>query len=131
MRQLPPYARSLDIELAADNLQTSSSGPVLRMPFSDKVMGRPGFLHGGAMSGLLEMAAVAAIYKALDEEAGEKQIRQVNVTIDFMLGGLSQDTFAQGEITRMGKRLANVSARLWQSDKSKIIAQGHMHYLLS
>ena len=42
--------------------------PVIAMPFADKVQGRPGFLHGGAISGLLEMAAVAAIHRALQRQ---------------------------------------------------------------
>ena len=34
---------------------------VFVMPFHDDVVGRPGFLHGGAIAGLLEFAAFTAL----------------------------------------------------------------------
>lgn len=124
---LPPYALALD--MVADG--EVDGAPVITMPFADKVQGRPGFLHGGAISGLLEMAAVAAIYRALQAKGSEAAIKQVNVTIDFMRGGLGQHTFATGTVTRLGRTMANVEARAWQDDADKPIAMGHMHYLIS
>jgi uncharacterized protein (TIGR00369 family) len=104
--------------------------PVIGMPFADRVQGRPGFLHGGAISGLLEMAAVAAIHRALQEKGSDSAIKQVNVTIDFMRGGVGQMTYAVGEVTRLGRTMANVEARAWQDARDKPIAMGYMHYLI-
>ena len=123
---LPPYALALDMVVFDD----AGDAPVITMPFADKVQGRPGFLHGGAISGLLEMAAVAAIYRALHANGSDASIKQVNVTIDFMRGGLGQQTFAVGEVTRLGRTMANVEARAWQESSDKPIAMGHMHYLI-
>ena len=123
---LPPYALALDMVVFDD----AGDAPVITMPFADKVQGRPGFLHGGAISGLLEMAAVAAIYRALQANGSDASIKQVNVTIDFMRGGLGQQTFAVGEVTRLGRTMANVEARAWQESSDKPIAMGHMHYLI-
>ncbi len=123
---LPPYALALDMSV----VDQSGDAPVIAMPFADKVQGRPGFLHGGAISGLLEMAAVAAIYHALRAQGSDASIKQVNVTIDFMRGGLKQQTFAAGEVTRLGRTMANVEARAWQDDREKPIAMGQMHYLI-
>jgi acyl-coenzyme A thioesterase PaaI-like protein len=50
---LPPYALALDMAIV-DELD---GAPVIGMPFTDRVQGRPNFLHGGAISGLLEIAA--------------------------------------------------------------------------
>ena len=122
---LPPYALALDMTV------TETDGrPVIAMPFADKVQGRPGFLHGGAISGLLEIAAVAAIHQALRAKGSDSAIKQVNVTIDFMRGGTGQQTFAVGEVTRLGRTMANVEARAWQEDPDKPIAIGNMHYLI-
>ena len=123
---LPPYALALDMTVVDE----VDGAPVITMPFADKVQGRPGFLHGGAISGLLEMAAVAAIHRALRAQGNDASIKQVNVTIDFMRGGLNQQTFAVGEVTRLGRTMANVEARAWQDDRDKPIAMGHMHYLI-
>lgn len=126
MNTLPPYALALNMEVVDE----VGDAPVIMMPFADKVQGRPGFLHGGAISGLLEMAAVAAIHRALQAKGSDAAIKQVNVTIDFMRGGLGQQTFAVGEVTRLGRTMANVEARAWQDDRNKPIAMGYMHYLI-
>lgn len=123
---LPPYALALEMSVVDE----IDSVPVIGMPYGDRVQGRPGFLHGGAISGLLEMAAVAAIHQALRVNGGDSSIKQVNVTIDFMRGGVSQMTYAVGEVTRLGRTMANVEARAWQEDRSKPIAMGYMHYLI-
>lgn len=124
---LPPYALALDMVVDGE----IDSAPIITMPFADKVQGRPGYLHGGAISGLLEMAAVGAIYRALNAQGSDAAIKQVNVTIDFMRGGLGQQTFAVGKVTRLGRTMANVEACAWQDDADKPIAMGHMHYLIS
>jgi uncharacterized protein (TIGR00369 family) len=123
---LPPYALALDMSVV-DEL---AGVPVIGMPFASRVQGRPGFLHGGAISGLLEMAAIAAIHRALQAKGSDSAIKQVNVTIDFMRGGLSQMTYAVGEVTRLGRTMANVEARAWQDERDKPIAMAYMHYLI-
>lgn len=126
MPTLPPYARALDMTIV-DELD---GAPVIGMPFADRVQGRPGFLHGGAISGLLEIAAIAAIHRALRAKSSDSGIKQVNVTVDFMRGGVNQMTYAVGEVTRLGRTMANVEARAWQEDRDKPIAMGYMHYLI-
>jgi uncharacterized protein (TIGR00369 family) len=123
---LPPYAQALDMTIVDE----IDGAPVIGMPFADRVQGRPGYLHGGAISGLLEIAAIAAVHRALQAKGSDSAIKQVNVTVDFMRGGLSQMTYAVGEVTRLGRTMANVEARAWQDDRDKPIAMGHMHYLI-
>lgn len=124
--QLPPYAQSLD--MTTSGLHDGS--PLIVMPFAQKVQGRPGFLHGGAISGLLEMAAVAAIAYALRERGDEARFKQVNVTVDFMRGGTPQISYAVGTITRLGRTMANVQSTAWQDDPAKPMAIATLHYLL-
>jgi uncharacterized protein (TIGR00369 family) len=123
---LPPYAQSLDMEISG----LHDGAPLITMPFAQKVQGRPGFLHGGAISGLLEMAAVAAIAHALRERNDEARFKQVNVTVDFMRGGIMQTSYAVGTITRLGRTMANVESRAWQDDPAKPMAIATLHYLL-
>jgi uncharacterized protein (TIGR00369 family) len=124
--KLPPYAEALAMRI--DGLHESA--PRLIMPFDNRVQGRPGFLHGGAISGLLEMAAVAALSHALQLANDSATFRQVNVTVDFMRGGTPQDSYASGKIVRMGRTMANVEARAWQDDPDKTMAMAYLHYLL-
>ena len=123
--QLPPYADVLGATLSWED-----DRPVLSMPFGDEVLGRPGFVQGGAISGLLEVAAVAALRHALEAEGGGR-IKPINVTVDFMRGGREKTTHAAGVITRLGTRIANVEATAWQDDPTKPIAAARMNYLIS
>ena len=125
---LPPYAELLGLSLDAD----VEGAPVLVMPFRGEVMGRPGFLHGGAISGLMEIAAIAALRQAIEAEGKDSaaRIKPINVTIDFMRGGRDKDTRAIGLITRLGNRVANVDAIAWQDDRARPIARARMNYLL-
>ncbi len=122
---LPPYAEILRVSIEAED----GAPPVLLMPFADDVLGRPGFLHGGAISGLLEMAAIAALQHALEAEGGGR-IKPVNVTVDFMRGGRDKPTRAAGVVTRLGTRVANVEATAWQDERDKPIAAARMNYLI-
>jgi len=124
---LPPYAQALGIAIDHDE----DGNPVLFVDFSERMMGRPGFLHGGAMSGLMEMAAVAALRAELDRRGEAMQIKPVNIQVEFMRGGTEQRTFAMGKVTRAGRRVALVNAECWQDDPAKPIALAQMKFLLS
>jgi uncharacterized protein (TIGR00369 family) len=124
MHSLPPYADTLGISIV--------DGPdgerLYRMPFGDTVLGRPGFLHGGAISGLLELAAMGTVIRALADEAAT--VKPVNMSVSFMRGGGEHDTFASAVITRLGARVANVEARAWQNDRTKPIASAQLNLLI-
>ncbi len=125
MTALPPYARLLDLRIIRGD-----DGAMVVMPFSNEVLGRPGFLHGGAIAGLLEFAAFTALEEAL---AGEKAVmKPVTLTVDYMRGGAEAlgDTFAAALIERLGKRIANVEAFAWQQDRARPIAAARINFLL-
>ncbi len=122
---LPPYARLLGIET-----RRAEDGALLfAMPFGDNVLGRPGYLHGGAIAGLLEFAALGTLYEALGDETGVT-LKPVNVTFQYMRGGVSHETIAGAIITRLGNRVANVEAHAWQQDRARPIASAQMNVLL-
>jgi uncharacterized protein (TIGR00369 family) len=102
MRPLPPYADLLGLRTE----RTADGALLWVMPFREAVVGRPGYLHGGAIAGLLEFAALGTVYDLLGEEPA--RIKPINVTVDFMRGGLDHDTFAAAVVTRLGGRIANV-----------------------
>ena len=125
MDPLPPYAQFLGIAT-----RRSDEGELLFvMPFGDVVLGRPGYLHGGAIAGLLEFAAIGAIYEALGSHEGVT-VKPINVTVNFMRGGTQHETFAAATVTRLGNRVANVEAHAWQLDRAKPIAAAQMNVLL-
>jgi len=122
MKLLPPYAQLL-------RLRAEPEGEELRfvMPFHEDVVGRPGYLHGGAIAGLLEFAAFTELSRAIGEDVVKKPI---TVTVDYMRGGTPRDTFAEARIERLGNRLANIEAFAWQSERDKPIATARINFLL-
>ena len=124
---LPPYAQSLGIEVEWGD----QGGPLLTLPFDGKVEGRPGYLHGGAIGGLLEMAAFTALRAELERRGTAAEIKPVNVTVEYLRGGTRQQTYARGRVIRAGRRIANVSAEAWQDDPAKPIATACMNVLLA
>lgn len=122
---LPPYA-----ELLGMTVEDQADGaPVLLLPFGEPVLGRPGFVHGGAIAGLLEMAAIAALDQALQAEEGGR-IKPITVTVDYMRGGRERPTRGIGTVTRLGTRIANVEAVAWQDDRARPIAAARLNYLI-
>ena len=98
------------------------------MPFHEDVVGRPGYLHGGAIAGLLEFAAFTTLARAIGDPA--VVMKPITVTVDYMRGGTSRDTFATAEIQRLGSRIANVEAVAWQTERTKPIAAARLNFLL-
>ncbi|WP_438730224.1 PaaI family thioesterase [Parasphingorhabdus sp. DH2-15] len=125
-RQLPPFAHHMGMRIHGfeDDL------PVICYDFNNGVMGRPGFVHGGALSGLLEMAAFSALRVVLANAGRADQMKPVNITIDFMRGGREHTTYALGQVTRLGQRVANVESFAWQMDRRKLIASSRLNFLL-
>ena len=125
MDPLPPYAQFLGI-----GTRRAGDGELqFVMPFGDVVLGRPGYLHGGAIAGLLEFAAIGAIFEELGDREGVT-VKPINVTVNFMRGGTDHDTYAAATVTRLGNRIANVEAHAWQQDRAKPIAGAQMNVML-
>ena len=123
MSELPPYAQLLQLKI-----EDKDGAPLITMPFHDDVVGRPGFLHGGAIAGLLEIAAFTGLRRAIGNP--DVAMKPVTVTIDYMRGGTNRDTYASAVIERLGSRIANVEAFAWQKDRSSPIASARLNFLL-
>ena len=123
MTELPPYGHLL--QLRTDEAEDGSV--TFTMPFHDDVVGRPEYLHGGAIAGLLEFAAYSTLMRA----AGEGVVlKPITVTVNYMLGGRALDTFAGAVVERLGRSVANVEAFAWQTDRARPIATARINFLL-
>ena len=123
---LPPYAAHLGIGI--DHMDGDT--PVLAFDFDPSIEGRPGYLHGGAIGGLLEMAAVVALHSRLALAGANNRYKPINITISYMRGGLENRTYAKGVVTRLGRSVANVETHAWQDDPDKPIAGAQMNFAI-
>jgi uncharacterized protein (TIGR00369 family) len=119
---LPPYGEFLGVRVEP----AEDGSPLLRLPFTDAIIGRPGFLHGGVIAGLLEVAAIATVLHALRDDPSAS-LKPITVTVDYLRGGRPCETLATATITRLGTRIANVLATAWQDDRDKPIASARMN----
>ena len=126
---LPPYAGLLGISIS--DLAAEGEAPILQMEYSDALSGRPGHLHGGAIGGLLEMAAHAALTASLNASNLPPKFKPIGITIDYVRGGKHLTTYARGKVTRVGRRVATVVVEAWQGADGPQIAAARLHMLLT
>lgn len=129
--ELPPYARALGMEFAPDGDGEDGAGPVIAMDFIPQAMGRPGFFHGGVIGGVLEMAGFVALEAELERRGLDLRIKPINISTEYLRGGLPERLYARGEVVRAGRRVANVRIEAWQSDQERPVASCWMNFQLS
>lgn len=122
-----PYAEMIGAR------RTDGNEPILTVNWRAEMEGRPGFFHGGVIAGLLEMACYEALHEVLRQEFPDGPLpsfKPINVSVDYLRGGVMTDMHALAQIVRIGKRVANATATCWQADRSTPIATARMHVLL-
>jgi len=120
-----PYARFLGIQVLAQGEELT-----FILPRNENNLGNPTLpaLHGGAVAGFMEQAAIIFILLQMGEPRVPKTI---DFTIDYLRAGLYQDTFAECRVTRLGRRIANVHISAWQKNREESITIARAHFLLS
>ena len=86
-----------------DALQTTQISAIPTLPA----------LHGGAISGLMEIAAIAQLYITTN---GKSLSKPIGINVDYLRKGLPKDTYARAVVFKQGARVANVRVRSWQED---------------
>lgn len=114
------YAALLGLHLDSD-----APGEIV-MPWSEAVVGRPGFVHGGALAGLLEVAALVEARRHL----GGRAAKPVGISVDYLRGGREGETRAAATVVRLGRTVANLAATAWQESRDKPIAAARLTLLL-
>lgn len=129
LRARLPYSRFLDVQVVLEN-----GLPRFRMPYRPSLVGNASLpaLHGGAVAGFIENAALLHLLLILDEA---KVPKTIDLSIDYLRPAQAQDTHAACEVVRQGRRVALVQVRAWQdetghSGKTREVALARGHYLL-
>jgi uncharacterized protein (TIGR00369 family) len=130
LRQRVPYAAFLDMRVTLDG-----QSPQYLLPFRKSLIGNSVLqaLHGGAVAGFMESAALLHLLLLLDETRLPKSI---DFSIDYLRSANAQDSYAACEVTRQGRRVAQVQIRCWQAEtghpgKTRDVALARAHFLLS
>lgn len=120
-----PYAKLLGVVMREEGGE-----PIFELPFAESNIGNVHLpaLHGGVIGGFLENAALLHLIWA--RESSEVP-RTIDFSLDFLRSGKAQTLFARCDITKQGKRVANVRMTAWQEDENKPVAVARAHFLLS
>lgn len=102
---------------------------MLVMAFDENKTGRPGYLHGGAIAGLLESAGFAGLADAIGENPAPR-LKPINATVTYMRAGRECTTYARAMIERLGRSVANIEVTAWQDDPARPIAMAQMNILI-
>ncbi len=119
-----PYARFLGMRvlLSADRVR-------VHVPYQPMLIGNATLpsLHGGIAGACLE---TAALLQLIHEQGGLPMPKTIDFTVDYLRAARSEDLFAEAEVQRAGRRVANVRMRAFQKDAQQPIALGRGNFLL-
>src|SRR5215213_5815664 len=77
----------------------------LAMPYRDELATIGNIVHGGALSALVDTAAMAASWSAHDLEGGQLRGTTVGLSVDFVAAAQGQEVAAEARVIRRGKSL--------------------------
>lgn len=120
-----PYARLMGVAFVEDE-----EGLLFSLPFNPRNVGNTVLpaLHGGLIGGFLENAAL--VHLIWNRESLEAP-KIVDFSLDYLRPGRPQTLYARCEITKQGKRVANMLIEAWQDDRTKPVAVARAHFLLA
>ena len=123
-----PYAKMMGVR--AHVTEDSSAAILFRLDANEVHMGNPTLpaMHGGALSGFMELAAAVHLLSTMTIARYPKLI---DFGIDYLSAARLETVFCICETLREGKNLTAVQVRAWQRDRAKPVAIGKAQFLCS
>ncbi len=99
------------------------------LPENSNLIGNPSLpaIHGGVVGAFMEQAAAFHLIAKMERPVLPKII---NFSLDYLRPARLRDTYAQCELTRQGRFIANVTITAWQEQSDKPNAIARSHFLL-
>jgi uncharacterized protein (TIGR00369 family) len=118
-----PLVRHLGIELRALGPDEAE----LALPFSDSVVTIGDVVHGGAISALIDTAAMAAAWS--DETVPESPSGStVALSVDFVAAAHGEEVQATARVVRRGKSLCFCDVTATGGADGRVVAKGLVTY---
>ena len=118
-----PFARHVGIEI--ESLEADRAR--LRLPFTDAVATMGDLVHGGAVSTLVDTAAMAAAW-CTEDVPDTLRGTTVGLTVDFVSAGRG-DIVADASVLRRGGSLCFCDVEVFDGD-GRLVAKGLVTYKL-
>lgn len=119
-----PYAKTIGM-----TCNKAGEEVIYQLPAKQSNIGNPTLpaIHGGVLGGFIEQAAILHVLMRMETDHFPKVI---DLAIDYLTAAQFQDCFAECRLSRMGKRVANLSVVVWQVSRSDPVATARAHLLL-
>jgi len=118
-----PFARHVGIEI--DTLDADRAR--LRLPFTDAVATMGDLVHGGAVTTLVDTAAMAAAW-CTDDVPDELRGTTVGLSVDFVAAGRGA-LVAEARVLRRGRSLCFCDVEVFDGDE-RLVAKALVTYKL-
>jgi uncharacterized protein (TIGR00369 family) len=118
-----PFAAVLGFEIA----ELEPDRAVLTLPFDDKIVTIGDVVHGGAISSLVDTAAMAAAW-CTDEIPETMRGTTVSLNVSFVSAARAADLTATALVVRRGGSLCHCEVEV--TDGTKVVAKGLVTYKL-
>ena len=120
-----PFVGHLGIELR----EIEDDRVVLALPFRDEVVTIGDVVHGGAISTLIDTAAMAAAWSAIEFDEPPRGTT-VGLSVDFLAAGRAADLLAEATILRRGSSLCFCEVKVRPATGGELVASGLVTYKL-
>lgn len=122
-----PFIAHLGMELR----EIEDDRAVLALPFRDEMVTIGDVVHGGAVSALLDTAAMAASWSAIEFDGEPPRGTTVGLSVDFLAAARAQDLLAEAVVLRRGASLCFCEVKVTGADNGTLAATGLVTYKLS
>ncbi len=120
-----PFVGHLGMELR----EIEDDRALLALPFREEVVTIGDVVHGGAISALIDTAAMAAAWSAIEFEQPPRGTT-VGLTVDFLAAGRNAELLADARVLRRGSSLCFCEVRVRASGDEEPVATGLVTYKL-
>jgi uncharacterized protein (TIGR00369 family) len=103
---------------------------VLALPFAEEVVTIGDVVHGGAVSALIDTAAMAASWSAIEFDGDAPKGTTVGLSVDFLAAARAQELLAEAIVLRRGKSLCFSEVKVRGADDETLVATGLVTYKL-
>ena len=102
----------------------------VHVPFKPELIGNASIpsLHGGVAGACLEMAALLQLLHMASGPA--PMPKTIDFTIDYLRQARAEDLYAEADVQRVGRRVANVRMRAFQREREQPVVLGRGNFLL-
>lgn len=121
-----PFVVHLGIELR----EIEDDRCLLALPFREEVVTIGDMVHGGAVATLVDTAAMAASWSAIEFDGEPPRGTTVGLTTDFLAAARAQELLAEARVLRRGASLCFCEVKVHGAEDGKLVASGLVTYKL-